>query len=176
MTCILRARLISDVMFVQRRCLLVLCSRQPRQCVKRMFCFAVSRALLFGRAQRIASARCRTAAACVRQTGFRPSATSELAQSQRVFTACVCLPASSGLHLKVKRSEDCLWWHGEGSALFRRHTVIPALRAEDKTPVSVCQVYKRTQTQQQRPESPTVTLTWHGSKYKVHKLLQRYIL
>ena len=55
-------------------------------------------------------------------------------------------------------------------------TVIPVLRAEDKTPVSVCQVYKHTQTQQQRPESPTVTLTWHGSKYKVHKLLQRYIL
>ena len=30
-----------------------------------------------------------------------------------------------------------------------------------------------TQTQQQRPESPTVTLTWHASKYKVHKLHQR---
>ena len=35
-----------------------------------------------------------------------------------------------------------------------------------------------TQTQQQRPESPTVTPTWHASKYKVllHKLHQRYIL
>ena len=30
--------------------------------------------------------------------------------------------------------------------------------------------------QQQRPESPTVILTWHASKYKVHKLHQRYIL
>ena len=28
----------------------------------------------------------------------------------------------------------------------------------------------------QRPESPTVTFTWHASKYKVHKLHQRYIL
>ena len=27
-----------------------------------------------------------------------------------------------------------------------------------------------TQTQQQRPESPTVNLTWHVSKYKAHKL------
>ena len=26
--------------------------------------------------------------------------------------------------------------------------------------------------QQQRPESPTVTLTWHACKYKVHKLHQ----
>ena len=32
------------------------------------------------------------------------------------------------------------------------------------------------QVQQQRPESPTVTLTWHACKYKVHKLHQRYIL
>ena len=33
-----------------------------------------------------------------------------------------------------------------------------------------------TQVQQQRPESPTVTLTWHASKYiyKVHELHQRY--
>ena len=30
--------------------------------------------------------------------------------------------------------------------------------------------------QQQRPEPPTVTLTWHACKYKVHKLHQRYIL
>ena len=28
---------------------------------------------------------------------------------------------------------------------------------------------------QQRPESPTVTLTWRACKYKVHKLHQRYI-
>ena len=28
----------------------------------------------------------------------------------------------------------------------------------------------------QRPESHTVTHTWHASKYKVHKLRQRYIL
>ena len=32
-----------------------------------------------------------------------------------------------------------------------------------------------TQVQQQRPESPTVTLIWHACKYKVHKLHQRYI-
>ena len=31
-----------------------------------------------------------------------------------------------------------------------------------------------TQTQQQRPESPTVTLTWHASKFKVPKLHQMY--
>ena len=30
--------------------------------------------------------------------------------------------------------------------------------------------------QQQRPESPTVTLTWHASKYKLHKSYKRYIL
>ena len=29
-----------------------------------------------------------------------------------------------------------------------------------------------TQTQQQRPESPMVTVTWHACKYKVHKLHQ----
>ena len=33
-----------------------------------------------------------------------------------------------------------------------------------------------TQVQQQRPESPTVTLTWHACKYNVQKLHQRYIL
>ena len=33
-----------------------------------------------------------------------------------------------------------------------------------------------TQIQQQRPELPTVTLTWHVCKHKVHKLHQRYIL
>ena len=33
-----------------------------------------------------------------------------------------------------------------------------------------------TQTKQQRPESPTVTLTWHASKYKVYKLHQRWEL
>ena len=33
-----------------------------------------------------------------------------------------------------------------------------------------------TQTQQQRPESPTVTLTWHVSKCKAYKLCERYIL
>ena len=32
-----------------------------------------------------------------------------------------------------------------------------------------------TQTQQQRPEFLMVTLTWHASKYKVHKPHQRYI-
>ena len=31
-----------------------------------------------------------------------------------------------------------------------------------------------TNAQQQRPESPTVTLTWHACKYKVHKLHQTY--
>ena len=33
-----------------------------------------------------------------------------------------------------------------------------------------------TQTQQQRPESPTATLTWNAGKYKVHKPHQKYIL
>ena len=33
-----------------------------------------------------------------------------------------------------------------------------------------------TQVQQQRPESPGVTLAWHACKNKVHKLRQRYIL
>ena len=33
-----------------------------------------------------------------------------------------------------------------------------------------------TQAQQERPQSPTVTLTWHACQYKVHKLYQRYIL
>ena len=33
-----------------------------------------------------------------------------------------------------------------------------------------------TQVHQQRPELPTVTLTWHACKYKVHKLHQWYIL
>ena len=32
-----------------------------------------------------------------------------------------------------------------------------------------------TQTQQQRPESPAVTLTWHACKHKVHKVHQKYI-
>ena len=32
-----------------------------------------------------------------------------------------------------------------------------------------------TQAQQQRPQYPTVTLTWHASKYKVHKLHQRIL-
>ena len=32
-----------------------------------------------------------------------------------------------------------------------------------------------TQTEQQRPESPTVTLTCHVSKYKGHELHQRCI-
>ena len=36
--------------------------------------------------------------------------------------------------------------------------------------------WKMSQTQQQRPESPMVTFAWHVSKYKVHKLHQRYIL
>ena len=41
--------------------------------------------------------------------------------------------------------------------------------------VNQCSKYV-TQVQQQRPESPTVTLTWHACKYKVHKLHQRYSL
>ena len=32
------------------------------------------------------------------------------------------------------------------------------------------------QVQQQRPELPTVTSTWHACGYKVHKLRQRYML
>ena len=33
-----------------------------------------------------------------------------------------------------------------------------------------------TQPQKKRPESPTVTLTWHMCKYTLHKLHQKYIL
>ena len=33
-----------------------------------------------------------------------------------------------------------------------------------------------TQAQQQRPESPTVILTWYTCKYEVHKLHHRYII
>ena len=33
-----------------------------------------------------------------------------------------------------------------------------------------------TQVQQQRPESPSVTLTWHACKHKVHILHHRYML
>ena len=35
---------------------------------------------------------------------------------------------------------------------------------------------KTSQTQQQRPESPTITLTSHSNKYKAHKLHRKYIL
>ena len=40
--------------------------------------------------------------------------------------------------------------------------------------VNQCSKYV-TRVQQQRPESPTVTLTWHACKYMVQKLHQRYI-
>ena len=33
-----------------------------------------------------------------------------------------------------------------------------------------------TQVQQQRPEWPSVTPTWHECKYEVHKLRHKYIL
>ena len=36
--------------------------------------------------------------------------------------------------------------------------------------------WKTSNKQQQRLESPTLTLTWHASKYKVHNLHQRYVL
>jgi len=35
---------------------------------------------------------------------------------------------------------------------------------------------QKTSTQQNRPESPTVTLNWHTSKNEEHKLHQRYML
>ena len=41
--------------------------------------------------------------------------------------------------------------------------------------VNQCSKYV-TQVQQQRPESPMVTLTWHRCKYKVPELHQRYVL
>ena len=34
---------------------------------------------------------------------------------------------------------------------------------------------KTSHIQEQRPQSPMVTLTWYACKYKVHKLHQRYI-
>ena len=41
-----------------------------------------------------------------------------------------------------------------------------------------CLAFQRrlTPTQQQRPESPTITLTWHAGKHKVHQPHQRDIL
>ena len=39
-----------------------------------------------------------------------------------------------------------------------------------------CSLYSNKHTMHQRPESPTVSLIRHASKYKVHKLHQRYIL
>ena len=67
----------------------------------------------------------------------------------------------------------------------RQHTMeLLAYRSKDVTQTQQCQhttellAYRSkdvTQTQQQRPEWPTITLTWHASKYKIHKLLQRYI-
>ena len=48
-------------------------------------------------------------------------------------------------------------------------------RAEStRNGVTLCAIYV-TLVQQQRPESPTVTLTWHARKYKVHKLHQSCI-
>ena len=42
--------------------------------------------------------------------------------------------------------------------------------AQESTNKGVNQLAKyETQVQQQRPESPTLTLTWHACKYKVHK-------
>ena len=44
-------------------------------------------------------------------------------------------------------------------------------KKEDSTSKGLNQRSKDvTQVQQQRPKSPTVTLTWHACKYKVHKL------
>ena len=42
--------------------------------------------------------------------------------------------------------------------------------------ISLPNTIKTKRIKQQRPEWPTVTLTWHACKYKVHKLHQMYIL
>ena len=57
-----------------------------------------------------------------------------------------------------------------------KHNEAQSARAESTHKgVNYCSKYV-TQVQQQRPESPTVTLTWHTCKYEVDKLHQRYIL
>ena len=51
------------------------------------------------------------------------------------------------------------------------------LRTSISTHMGVNQRSKQvTQVQQQRLQSPMVTLTWHACKYKVHKLHQRFVL
>ena len=60
------------------------------------------------------------------------------------------------------------------SRVQRRCHVLAWLSEIDTQGVNLRSKYV-TQVQQQRPESPTVTFTWHAYKYKVHKLYQRCI-
>ena len=47
---------------------------------------------------------------------------------------------------------------------------------QTKELISAQKIFDITVAQQQRPELPMVILTWHASKYKVHKLHHRYII
>ena len=52
----------------------------------------------------------------------------------------------------------------------------PRVLVQNRHTRELISAQKMSLAQQQRPESPTVTLTCHRCKYKVHKLHQRYIL
>ena len=54
-------------------------------------------------------------------------------------------------------------------------TFVKGVTTELNTQGSSLALEIRNTNKQQRPESPTVTLTWHACRYKVHKLHQRYI-
>ena len=60
-----------------------------------------------------------------------------------------------------------------GGKLLRDYGLV---RRRNQVLTHLVSIHKGVSTQQQRPESPTVTVTWHASKYKVHKLHQRYML
>ena len=63
----------------------------------------------------------------------------------------------------------------------RKNTKTPKKQSKTNQPTKNTRELTRrskddTQAQQQRPKSPTVILTWHVCKYRVHKLHQRYVL
>ena len=67
------------------------------------------------------------------------------------------IPPGSGLACKIKQPSS-----------FKHSTCL------ESTHKGVISPRKTAHKQQQRPQSPTATLTWHASQYKVHKLHQRY--
>ena len=77
--------------------------------------------------------------------------------------------------------ERCEQGGGASSSMFNQHTreliSAPIRNTNTTRNTSTLQYeHKYSNKEHQRPESPTVTLTWHACKYKVHKLHQRYIL